>query len=635
MDRVEQTMRARTTLEHTLAALTVCGLLALVACGGSSPQVVPQQDASTGGCTSAADCPHGQVCSGGACVAQVDASAGLPWLVVTPTVLTYTNPYVGGTYQQSFSISNAGNGLLTVSGLNLIDNTANHDFTVDAPPTPFTVVADPQQGVTITVTLKPTDNATPSGVLHVLSDDPQTNDLPVQLTANVTDNARLKVCVLQGATPADGCNTSTTDGSPLINFQTITYGGSASQVTVLTNGGGGSVAERVNAIALVKASGGPGDGGVSLDGYASKVFVLDTAGHEQNVQFPYYLNPTDPSGQVPTNELRVRVTYTDTTLEGALSGVSLQVTTDHPVNSKTSVPIIGEIYGCTPYTADGGVRPDGAADPQTDIHNCGTCGHECPVNHNSPACVAGACQTNQCDPGWGDCDSDPTTGCEQDVATDLNNCGSCGHACASTAGSFPNVAGFTCAAGACTIAACEADWFNLNDPTNPDGCECHDTGAAYHDCADAYDMSAIDDNGQSASAQANIPRINDAVWLKVTATNTHWDQEGATNPYNLKIGFTTNPNNEFKLEVATACPDTAGTHLAACGVAGDVQPIDSTMPANMFEWSASGEAACYNTPAPWTGVTVCQQHGGTYYLKVTRQTAATCNAFTIKASNGT
>lgn len=37
--------------------------------------------------------------------------------------------------------------------------------------------------------------------------------------------------------------------------------------------------------------------------------------------------------------------------------------------------------------------------------------------------------TLQCEPGWGDCDGDPDTGCETDLLTTAAHCGQCGNAC--------------------------------------------------------------------------------------------------------------------------------------------------------------------------------------------------------------
>jgi hypothetical protein len=46
------------------------------------------------------------------------------------------------------------------------------------------------------------------------------------------------------------------------------------------------------------------------------------------------------------------------------------------------------------------------------------------------ACQQGLCAQLTCEDGWADCNSEiPTTGCETDIVTDVNNCGACGNVC--------------------------------------------------------------------------------------------------------------------------------------------------------------------------------------------------------------
>jgi hypothetical protein len=86
-------------------------------------------------------------------------------------------------------------------------------------------------------------------------------------------------------------------------------------------------------------------------------------------------------------------------------------------------------------------------DLQSDIANCGACDHACIAGPRSqPTCTAGSCGL-ACDEGAADCDQNAATGCEVLPDTDPANCGACGHACIAGPRSQP-----TCAAGACGFA---------------------------------------------------------------------------------------------------------------------------------------------------------------------------------------
>lgn len=58
----------------------------------------------------------------------------------------------------------------------------------------------------------------------------------------------------------------------------------------------------------------------------------------------------------------------------------------------------------------------------TSVEHCGACGHAC----NNGTCDDGACE---CKKGFIDCDGSPKNGCEAEIATDPDNCGTCGHGC--------------------------------------------------------------------------------------------------------------------------------------------------------------------------------------------------------------
>jgi hypothetical protein len=101
---------------------------------------------------------------------------------------------------------------------------------------------------------------------------------------------------------------------------------------------------------------------------------------------------------------------------------------------------------------------------QTDTAHCGACGTACATRPNATAsCAAGMCAYT-CAAGFADCDNDPSNGCEVDTRTSTAHCGACGRVC------NPPNATAVCAMGQCGVAACTAGFGNCDDnPTN--GCE--------------------------------------------------------------------------------------------------------------------------------------------------------------------
>ena len=92
------------------------------------------------------------------------------------------------------------------------------------------------------------------------------------------------------------------------------------------------------------------------------------------------------------------------------------------------------------------------ADTQSEASNCGTCGYACSahplVNATSNSCSSGQC-SYQCNTGYTNCGGDKASNikCINVKSNDVNNCGSCGNKCASTAGTNGTLSG--CASGTC------------------------------------------------------------------------------------------------------------------------------------------------------------------------------------------
>lgn len=101
----------------------------------------------------------------------------------------------------------------------------------------------------------------------------------------------------------------------------------------------------------------------------------------------------------------------------------------------------------------------------SDVNNCGGCEFFCIDPPNGTAgCVDGNCIVASCGAGWGNCDGNTTNGCETNVYTNPNHCGSCGHVC-----NLPHaIEG--CSGGSCTLTGCESGYANC-DSNTANGCE--------------------------------------------------------------------------------------------------------------------------------------------------------------------
>jgi hypothetical protein len=87
-----------------------------------------------------------------------------------------------------------------------------------------------------------------------------------------------------------------------------------------------------------------------------------------------------------------------------------------------------------------------------DASNCGVCGYACPgstlpSSHGFPKCGQGFC-SYECEEGWGDCDSNPSNGCETNLMVNTGNCGACGNRCDTSAGQ-------PCIDGKCLMVECD------------------------------------------------------------------------------------------------------------------------------------------------------------------------------------
>jgi hypothetical protein len=171
---------------------------------------------------------------------------------------------------------------------------------------------------------------------------------------------------------------------------------------------------------------------------------------------------------------------------------------------------------------------DNGFDLNTDVNNCGMCGHSCNgmYANASALCVGGQCRMGACAFGYGDANHDPSDGCECrqtnggveicdgldndcngiiddnfNLQTDPMNCGQCGHRC-----DFQNAIG-ACQAGTCVLDRCLPNFYNIDgNPANgcEYGCLVSNGGVEICDGLDNDCNGMIDDNPIDAG-QACFP----------------------------------------------------------------------------------------------------------------------------------
>ncbi|HQK20349.1 MAG TPA: hypothetical protein PLJ27_23020, partial [Polyangiaceae bacterium] len=113
---------------------------------------------------------------------------------------------------------------------------------------------------------------------------------------------------------------------------------------------------------------------------------------------------------------------------------------------------------------DGNASNGCETDLNTDPSHCQQCGNVCPDRAHATTFCAGATCGFQCLSGYGNCDSNASNGCETDLKTSLSHCGTCGKTC-----SFSN-ASASCTNGVCALKSCNSGYGNC-DNNSENGCE--------------------------------------------------------------------------------------------------------------------------------------------------------------------
>jgi hypothetical protein len=95
--------------------------------------------------------------------------------------------------------------------------------------------------------------------------------------------------------------------------------------------------------------------------------------------------------------------------------------------------------------------------------NCGACGNACSTRHATPSCEASTCIL-ACHPPYDDCSNGVEDGCETNLDSNLDHCGACESACATT-----NIVA-RCTDGLCD-GSCMDGFADCDEDKRKNGCE--------------------------------------------------------------------------------------------------------------------------------------------------------------------
>lgn len=150
------------------------------------------------------------------------------------------------------------------------------------------------------------------------------------------------------------------------------------------------------------------------------------------------------------------------------------------------------------------------------VTSCGDCNTTCQSTNASVICdpVALECKITDCTSGFGSCDGDPSNGCETNLVSNANHCGSCGRDCAAL--------GSTCATN-----RCDKITLQQNIILGPESWAFGPSGA-YH--ADGYNYVVRRlplDGAPPVTIWAPVNKTPGTESLLVTATDVLWAERGS------------------------------------------------------------------------------------------------------------
>jgi hypothetical protein len=235
-------------------------------------------------------------------------------------------------------------------------------------------------------------------------------------------------------------------------------------------------------------------------------------------------------------------------------------------------------------------------DVGSDTDHCGSCDFVCDLPHtDAHDCVDGDCEVVTCDTDYRNCNSTHPDGCEINIMSDPANCGACDYVC-----NLPHTDTHACAGGDCHVASCDPHFANCNAADNPDGCEV-DLGASSNDCASAdrmYESGGADHiSGDDGNEETQTYTGRGGKWFFVDTTEDVGGIWG--DPMEVRFELDAPGSADYNFCLYSACGTLLGCYEAsgddaAClcwgetGLFANGQDDDATFWIEVFHASGSG-----------------------------------------------
>jgi hypothetical protein len=124
---------------------------------------------------------------------------------------------------------------------------------------------------------------------------------------------------------------------------------------------------------------------------------------------------------------------------------------------------------------------------------------------SSTGCDTGACKVVSCTSGWGDCDGSFANGCDKNLMTDSQYCGTCATDCTDEIGNN-NISGVVCDTGTCEVDACTGARADC-DAAFSNGCEINTSNNVNH-CGACNPGANNPGSGQNCAASVGSNNIS-------------------------------------------------------------------------------------------------------------------------------